>query len=340
MLDASWAQRELAELREGLGHISTNEWTDGRWLLPVMAMTLDDYPAEVTLQCLRDAHPEVHDPTELADARIRRAQWLAAAGGGVSAGAYATVVMGSLVTGTFVGAALPAAVLAWGLDMAFLARTQLCLAWDLSVIYGQALDPSDDEQAWLLARVAFGVDPQSHWSQGAKATVPLASRFGTRALTTSARLATGVTAIGRTLALRSLSKMAIPAIGVPLCAGVNHWTTGAVGRHAERLFRGDAARSRVQNELEAGSDLIVSMIRTMVEVDGEIEAQEAPLLDAIDRTPIESLTPPELLERIQRQPHAVRVRIHEAARAAADLDGIRGPREQQLLDSIAGVCAP
>ena len=337
MADLAAIEAHLLELRDGLQHLAHDDWLEGRWLLPLMAWTLDDYPSETSLPLLQHAHPDAVTPSALAEARVTRAQWVAAAGGGVSAGAYASVVMGSLVTGTWVGTALPAAALAWGVDMAFLARVQLCLAWDLSLIHGRNLDPASDEDLWLLARVAFGVDPESHWSHGTRATVPLASRFGTRALTTSARLASGVTAIGRTLALRSLSKLAIPALGVPLCAGVNHWTTGTVGRQAERLFRQDAAEERLQDAWESGTALVFSTVLALVEADGTVTPEEAATVLLPERPP-PRMAAKRLLQTLSQQPPPARLAVLDAARAAADLDGFRGPEERRLLEAIAALC--
>ena len=38
--------------------------------------------------------------------------------------------------------------------------------------------------------------------------------------------------LGRSLVQRGLTKFAIPALGVPMCAGVNYVTTGRIGHAA------------------------------------------------------------------------------------------------------------
>ncbi len=344
-MSAEAIRAELDRLRLLAADASVERLRDGSWLTPLLRETVDDYVLAVDRGQLQAAHPGLDDDA-LADARIADAQWRAALAAGTSAGAYASVVMASLATGVFVGAALPAAVTAFAVDLYYQARLQLCLAWDLALIYRHDLDPRDDDDLWTLVRVAFGTDEEAPAHDLARPTVPLASRFGTRALTTAARLATGVQAVGRTLALRSLARFAIPAVGVPLCAGVSHVTVGAVGRAARRIFRDRAAGRSLAAELKRAEELVLAAVVLILHADQRLARAEvatlAGLAADVDGDPVDptllALGEDALLDRIRAAPGDLRAATWHAALAAAEVDGHVAPEEQRLLGRLQEVC--
>jgi len=346
---ADQVRAELSRIRDTARRTPPAALRDGSWLLAVLRDTVQDHADEVAPPPLRTRHPDAETPEALADACIASAQVRASLAGGLSAGAYASVVMATLATGGLVGAALPAAVVAFAVDLLYQARLQVLLAWELSVIYDYPLDPDKDEDLWTLTTVAFGVDHEGALDDVAKPSLPLASRFGTRALTTAARLATGVQAVGRTLALRSVAKFAIPAVGVPLCAGVNHITTGAVGRAARRIFRDRAGARHLGAEVAAACDLTTCAVLLILGADGRLTDAEVALVDTLADLDTSSLAPVQdrlaldedaLVDRISVAPADLRRAVWLAARAAAEVDGEIVAPEQRLLDRLRAACDP
>ena len=258
--------------------------------------------------------------------------------------------MAAIATGGLASAvALPTAIAAFALDTYYTAQVQLRLAWDLAVLYERRFELSDPEQAAVLAKVAFGLDRDCALPQVATRFAPEASRLTTRAVTTAARLATGqgLKTIGQQLVLRNLAKFAMPALGVPLCAGVNHYTTGTVGAQVKRVFRGQAHAVDMAEALTQGSTdptILVDTILLLVQADGRVRAAEHTLMRQLLDTYTEGgedLAPPiavdtaDVLARIRRTDAASGHRIYSAAIAAVALDGTLYQAEDQLLRRIA-----
>ena len=336
---------ELEGLRELAESTRPESLRDGSWLLVFLAGTVDAV-RPLTRAALAEQHPHAISDDALATERIARAQRRAALAGGLSAGTYASVVMATLATGGLVGVALPVAVAAFAVDLYYLARLQLHLAWELALVYRYPLDAEDPDDLWTWTQVAFGTDVQHDLAQMGSPTVPLASRFGTRALTTVARLGTGVQAVGRTVALRSLGKFAIPALGVPLCAGVNHWTTGAVGEAARTLFRDRSRGADLGRTLDIGCELTVAAVLLVLRADQRLVGAEAALLDVLDERGVREAATrrlrrdtDQLCEALRTVPPATQRAVLQAAAAAAALDGVVDDDEQAILDRLTRAIA-
>lgn len=315
-----------------------------------MDHALAEYAAELTLSELESAHPGV----ELASARVRRAQRRALLAGGMSAGAYASVVMAGLATGGLATlAALPAAAATFAADLYACTLIQLQLGWDLSVITGHSYDLANpDDRADLLA-VSFGLHTDRRYRDYALGYLPEMSRLGTRAGTTLTRVLGPrmFPVVGRYLVRQGLAKFAMPGIGVPLCAAVNHYTTGAAGRAALAILEerrtgrelvGTEARETVPTALIAGLVVIIRADgRTSRAEVGALEALAGSVVEADERqqaidTIRGAMQAPEeeLLDLVRRAPAAIRGAVYDAAAQAMELDGAEAS-EQAALERLA-----
>lgn len=353
MCPAENSQHPVRAELDGLRHLadttSVAALRDGSWLVPFLDHALGEYADANDHDAVRGRWPDL-DLDGVADARIDTAQRHAALAGGLSAAGYASVVMVALASGGLASAvALPTAVGAFALDTYYTARVQLRLGWDLAVLYQRRFDLDDPRQASVLAKVAFGLDTDRSLQEMAGRFAPEASRLTTRAATTAVRLATGrgLRTVGQQLVARNLAKFAMPAIGVPLCAGVNHYTTGVVGAQVKRVFRGQALASELAEELAQGPadpTILVDTILMLVQADGRVRAAETTLMRELLDTYTEGgqgLEPPidvdvpGVLARIRATEPALQRRLYSAAVAAVALDGTLHSAEDNLLREVA-----
>ena len=167
----------------------------------------------------------------------------AALEGGLSAGAYTATIAATI--GSAGGASpltVPAAIATVMVDVAFITQLQLRLAYDIAVLYRVPLNLSDPEDLWKLIRVAFTIKNGELLTEGVIKTVPPLMRQVVKKYFSGPVLVTakGLPFVGKHLLQRNVIKIAIPLVGIPLAAAVNHYTTLAAGRHAQNVFRKDA----------------------------------------------------------------------------------------------------
>jgi len=127
-------------------------------------------------------------------------------------------------------------------DVAFVTRLQLRLAYDIAVLYRVPLDLSDPEDMWKLIRVAFTIKSGEAVRGGVVKAVPalvrpVIKRFYSGGVLTAAR---GLPVVGKYLLQRNVIKIGIPLVGVPLAVVLNRYTTLLAGRHAQAVFRNEA----------------------------------------------------------------------------------------------------
>ena len=342
-------QSELRDLIDATGPINLATLREGGWLLPVVRDSLLEY-RHADLDWLASRHEGLAGEA-LMDARIADAQQRAMLAGALSAGLYASIVCGTLITGGLVSAlAMPVAATTFGIDLYYTARIQIRLGWDLAVLHGHPVDVDDEAQLLELAQISYGVDVGGPWQPMAAGLVPIASRFGTRAatLTSRATYAGAMRVLGRRLVQQGLGRFAVPAIGVPLCAGVNWITTGRIGDHARRVFRGHRmAREQARElaaEVEACPRLLLEALLWIAGADGRYAGVEVRLVEELAelldegtellRLPEEA----EWLEDLARAPAGIRREVYGAALHAAALDGVLHTEEDRRLRDLAKAC--
>ena len=128
-------------------------------------------------------------------------------------------------------------------DVAFITRLQLRLAYDVAVLYRVPLDLSDPDDMWKLIRVAFTIKSGEMAREGVAKAVPVPDAAGDQALSTRDRCwtaAKGLPFVGKYLLQRNVIKAGIPVVGVPIAVVLNRYTTLLAGRHAQAVFRNEA----------------------------------------------------------------------------------------------------
>ncbi|WP_104091793.1 hypothetical protein [Arthrobacter sp. GMC3] len=253
--DQKIVENERAELRKFVKGLSPDDIKSGGWFTKLSAHALGSYTDKVTWQYFQERYEGV--PADgIVDQRIKMAARYAALEGGLSAAAYSAAIittMGSL--GGASPATVPAAVATVMVDVAFITQLQLRLAYDIAVLYRVPLDLYDPEDMWKLIRVAFTIKGgevvrEGMIKVGPAMMRPLIKRFYSGPILAAAK---GLPFVGKYLLQRSVIKIGIPLVGVPLGVLMNRYTTLIAGRHAQAVFRNEARVIEVAESLSERS---------------------------------------------------------------------------------------
>lgn len=351
------AERELAAIREELNAERfddlVKEVKSGDWFAKLLASTLQTYAVKATAQYFANKYPGL--PADaVVDRQVELAQRFASVSGGVTASAYSVAVASTI--GTQGGAspiALPAAFIAFAVDLFYVTKLQLRLAYDMSVLYGKSADIDDPEDVYDLLKVAFGIKATEAAMSAINKAAPEVVRLGVRSVAKGATLQSlkGLPIIGRHLLQRNLIKVSIPLVCVPVSVGMNYWSTGAVADAARQTYRDKAlseekARGYVDSSAEVG--LLASVVWAAVRADGRTASEEACLLRDVIRFADqgEGLDPDEsdlgldldvalLLSKIAALDKSERETLFDAACFAVTFDRKVHRKEREFLDRLA-----
>lgn len=307
----------------------------------------------------REKYPDL-PPDAVVDRRIKLARYHAALAGAVTAGAYTGAVAATIGTaGGASAVALPAAAATLAADLLYLSWVQLQLAYDLSILYGEQIDTEDPEDIHDLLRLAFGIKAGEAFQGALVRLSPEAVRVGVKATATGARLTwlKALPVVGKYLLQRNIIKAAIPAVGIPLNAGLNYFFTGAIGKNARVLFRDKAASreaaDRMAREAPANPMLLLKVLWLVVQADARTAPQEATLLKELTARIRETAEGPEILDEfkalVEIDPESVWYDVREAdemdkrilfdaACATAAIDHEIHKQEIEILEQLAECC--
>ncbi|MFD4898381.1 TerD family protein [Streptomyces sp. NPDC058411] len=281
--DREFVEHERSEMRDFVKGLSPDDIKSGGWFTKLSAQALSSYTDKVDWKYFQERYEGV--PADvIVDQRIKMASRYAALEGGLSAGAYSAAVaatIGSL--GGASAATVPAAVATMMVDVAFITRLQLRLAYDIAVLYRVPLDLSDPDDMWKLIRVAFtiksGEAVRGSVTKAVPAMVrPVVKRFYSGAVLNAAK---GLPVVGKYLLQRNVIKIGIPVVGVPLAVVLNRYTTLLAGRHAQAVFRNEARVIEIAERLTGRSrhpQLMLWVAWLVILADGKTTDDEALLI--------------------------------------------------------------
>ena len=281
--DQELVERERAELREFVAGLSPDEIRSGAWFTKLCAQALDSYTDKVDWRYFQERYEGV--PADaIVDQRIKMAARYAAIEGGLSATVYTAAIVATIGSGG--GASpvvVPAALATVMVDVAYITRLQLRLAYDVAVLYRVPIDLSDPDDMWKLIRVAFTIKGGEAAREGVVKVVPLMVRPLIKRYFSGSVLvaAKGLPFVGKFILQRTVIKIGIPLVGVPVAVLVNRWTTLITGRHARAVFRNEARVTELAENLSERSQhpqLTLWVAWLVIMADGKITDDEALLM--------------------------------------------------------------
>ncbi|SFL28701.1 hypothetical protein [Streptomyces pini] len=353
--DRKVVEQERAELREFIKGLSTDDIKSGDWFAKLSAEAMRSYAAKVDWQYFQERYAGVPADAVI-DQRIKMAARYAALEGGLSAGAYTATVVATLGSlGGASAATVPAAVATMMVDVAFVTRLQLRLAYDIAVLYRISLDLSDPEDMWKLIRVAFTVKSGEAAREGVAKAVPaivrpLIKRFYSGDVLTAAK---ALPVVGKYLLQKNVIKIGIPLIGVPLAVVLNRYTTLLAGRHAQAVFRNEARVIELAGKLSERSrhpQLMLWVAWLVIMADKKITDDEALLMRHLVRlfrerhqtvderlAHLVDIDPAEVWERMDAEPGDLSDVLDAADRVAA-VDGDVNKSEKAVISELRDRC--
>jgi len=273
-----------------------------------------------------------------------------------SASAYTAAIIATLGTaGGASPATVPAAVVTVVVDVAFVTQLQLRLAYDVAVLYRVPLDLSDPDDLWKLIRVAFTIKGGEFVREGVVKVVPAMMRPVIKSFYRGPVLAAarGLPYVGRFLLQRTVIKIGIPVVGVPLAVVVNRSTTLLAGRHAQAVFRNEARVIELAEGLSKRSQhpqLMLWVAWLVIMADHKIADDEALLIrhlvrlvrdqhQVVDKqlAHLVEVDPAEVWRRLDAEPGDLSD-ILDVANRVATVDGAVNARERAIISELQDRC--
>jgi tellurite resistance protein len=348
-------EKERSEIRDFVKELSADDIKSGGWFTKLLSHAMDSYTEKVDWAYFQAKYKGV--PADaIVDQRIKMASRYAAIEGGLSASAYTVAIAATI--GSAGGASpiiVPAAVVTVMVDVAYITQLQLRLAYDIAVLYRVPLDLSDPDDLWKLIRVAFTIKGGEVAREGVVKVVPvlvrpLIKRFYSKGVLAAAK---GLPVVGKFLLQRTVIKVGIPLVGVPLAVLVNRYTTQITGRHARAVFRNEARVIEVATTLTERTkhpQLMLWVAWLVINADGKISDDEALLMRHLTRLVHErhEVVDDELAEVVEVDPESVWRRlgtepgdlsdIVEAGTKVAEIDGKINTSERRILSELDDRC--
>lgn len=344
-------ERDQEELRDFVRTLSTGDLRSGNWFEKLLAFSLKTYTEKVDARYFQQKYPGL--PADVVvDQRIKMAARYASIEGGITASAYTGAVAATIGSaGAASPLALPAGITTVMVDVAYLTRLQLHLAYDIAVLYRVPLDLEDPDDLWTLIKVAFAIKAGEAVGGGAMKAVPLVVRPVVKRFIAGPTLtaAKALPVVGKFLLQRNIIKIGIPLVGVPLSVGINHYSTKAVGAHAREIFRDEAQiieRAGKLAERTRHPHLLPWVAMTVILADGRSTDQETFLLKHLvqqlrERHQVEdeefattiTFDPVEVWRRVQAEP-GDKSDLVDAAEMVAAVDGVSNKREQRAIADL------
>ena len=353
--DRQVVEHERAELWEFIKGLSPDDIKSGGWFAKLSAQALSSYTVKVDWQYFQERYAGV--PADaIVDQRIKMAARYAALEGGLSAGAYTAAIAATI--GSLGGASpatVPAAVATMMVDVAFITRLQLRLAYDVAVLYRVPLDLTDPDDMWKLIRVAFTIKSGEMAREGVAKAVPVIvrpviKRFYSKGVLAAAK---GLPFVGKFLLQRNVIKVGIPVVGIPLAVVLNRYTTLFAGRHAQAVFRNEARVIELAESLSQRSQhpqLMLWVAWLVIMADHKIADDETLLIrhlvrlvrdqhQAVDRqlAHLIDIDPAEVWRRLDAEPGDLSDILGVADRVAT-VDGDINALERAVISQLRDHC--
>ena len=348
-------ERDQEELRDFVRTLTAGDIRSGNWFEKLLAFSLKSYTEKVDARYFQDKYPGL--PADMVvDQRIKMAARYASIEGGLTASAYTGAVAATIGSaGAASPLALPAGITTVMVDVAYLTRLQLHLAYDIAVLYRVPLDLEDPDDLWKLIKVAFAIKAGEAVGGGAMKLVPLAVRPLVKRFIAGPTLAAAraLPVVGKFLLQRNIIKIGIPLVGIPLSVAINHYSTKAVGAHSREIFRDEAhiiELARKLTELTRHPHLLLWVAMIIILADGKSTDQEAFLLKHLviqlrERHQVDdeefantiTFDPAEVWLRVQAEP-GDKSDLLDTAESVAGVDGISNKKEQRAIADLKARC--
>jgi tellurite resistance protein len=339
------------EARQFAKSLNFDEVKNGEWFLELLRKVVHAYDRNARAEYFRQKYPGL-SPDEIADILISvTARYATVAGGlaGAAATASQIATLGSwgMTASLFVGTI--------GAEMIYLARIQMRLVLDLSVVYDLQLDAEDPEDVLMVFGYALGVAPTEVVGKGAGKAAGAGtewlikkyiSKHVLKAIQDFAKK------LGFKILQRTIIKYAVPVASAAVGSTYNYITTKSMGEIAKSHFKN---RGKFTEELQTlvsrqnTYDLVFpAAAMYMARLDGELSPKERELYKAmLSRMSFTEHTQAEFKRLVDDEANLIEaaagIEDGELRRSLMDVlvlmavcDGELAEKEREFLVNVAG----
>lgn len=273
-------ESEIHLAKEFARRISFEEVQSGEWFIKLLQQVVNSYRKNARAEYFQQKYPGL-PADEIADILISVTVRYAAIAGAltgvaVSANQIALVGSAGMTAALFVGSL--------GAEMVYLARLQIRLVLDLSVVYDLQLDPDDPEDILMIFGYALGITPTELVGKGLQIAAGAGTKTAIKHLITKGTLKSiqeFARQLGFKILQRTIIKYAVPAVSAAVGSTFNYSTTLSVGKIAKAHFRNKDKGSEELRLLVTRQNLYEliypAAVMYVAQVDGELKPGERDL---------------------------------------------------------------
>lgn len=274
----------LGEAQEFARTLDFNEAKSGEWFFSLLRRVVRTYDRNARAEYFRQKYPGL-EPDEIADILTSVTVRYAAIAGALTGAAATASLIGTLGSAGMTASLFVGSI---GAEMVYLARIQMRLVLDLSVVYDLRLDPEDPEDVLMVFGYALGVAPVGLLGKGVR---EVAMRGSTGAVkryisgSTLKALQDFARRLGFKVLQRTVLKYVVPVASTAAGSGYNYVSTKAVGKIAKAHFK---SRGKVVEELRTlvsrrnvYDPVFPAAVLHLAGVDGEVSVEEKALYRAM-----------------------------------------------------------
>lgn len=341
---------ELDEAKQLAKSLNFDEVKSGEWFIQLLRKIIQTYDRNARATYFQQKYPGLPSD-EIADiltsVTVRYATIAGAiAGAAATANQIATLSSAGLTAALFLGSI--------GAEMLYLARIQMRLILDLSVVYDLQLDPEDPEDVLMIFGYALGVTPTEILGKGLQVAAGAATKGAVKKYISKGTLKAiqdFARRLGFKILQRTILKYAVPVASAAVGSSYNYATTKSVGRIAKAHLKN---RGKVTDELR----VLVSRqniydlafpaaVLYVAQVDGQFSQKEKELYKAmLSRMSFDEHTQAEFQKLIASKDNIleaianiedveVRHSLMETLILIAIYDGELAEREREFLEGVA-----
>lgn len=238
---------ELSEAKAFAKATNINDVKSGQWFISLLTKVAKTYDQNVRAEYFQKKYPGL-TPDEIADILINVTVKYATIAGGVAGAAVTANQITALSTAGATVALMAGSI---GAEMIYLARIQMRLVLDISVLYDLQLNPDDPEDILMVFGYALGVVPTELVGKGLQKAAAAGTQQAIRKYVSKGSLKAIQTfgkRIGMKILQRSIIKYAVPIVSAAVGSTYNYYTTKTIGQISKSHLKN---RGKVTEELRA-----------------------------------------------------------------------------------------
>ncbi len=292
----------LGEAQEFARTLDFDEAKSGEWFFSLLRRVVRTYDRNARAEYFRQKYPGL-PPDEIADILTSVTVRYAAVAGALTGAAATAGLVSAFGTAGMTASVFVGSI---GAEMVYLARIQMRLVLDLSVVYDLRLDPEDPEDVLMVFGYALGVAPAGLLGKGVREVATRGSAGAVKRYisgSTLKALQDFARRLGFKVLQRTILKYVVPVASTAAGSGYNYVSTKAVGKIAKAHFK---SRGKVVEDLRTlvsrrnvYDPVFPAAVLHLAGVDGDVSVEEKALYRAmLSRLSVREHDPAEFLRLV------------------------------------------